>query len=196
LPSLPIFVDSPLAAAATQVYRLHPECFDEETADLLQDAPDLFGENLVRYVRTVDESKDLNRRKEPCVIIAASGMCESGRILHHLKHNIEDAANTVLIIGYQAPNTLGRRLFERQPEVRIHDKVWRLRAEVVVMNGFSCHAGRDDLLAALGPLAAHAHKVRLVHGEPDQGAALMASLLEIGFKEVAYPERGEVATWS
>src|SRR5207302_4664626 len=98
LPELPVFVDSPLALAATEVFRLHPECFDEETARLLEDDPDLFGQRHVHYVKSVEESKQLNGRRDPCVIIASSGMCESGRILHHLKHNLEDERNTVLII--------------------------------------------------------------------------------------------------
>ena len=186
---LPIYVDSPLSAEATEVFRLHPECFDEETSLLLFKDHDLFGEKLVRYTRSVAESKALNHCKDSCVIIAASGMCESGRILHHLRHQIEDERNTVLIIGYQAPETLGRRLVEKRPEVRILGAPCKLKAEVVVMNGFSGHAGRDDLLAMLTPLAGT--KLRLVHGEPDQAEALMTTLKERGFADVAYPDRGE-----
>lgn len=188
---LPIFVDSPLAANATEVFRLHPECFDEETALLLEEEPDLFGERLIRYVHSVDESKALNARKEPCVIIAASGMCEAGRILHHLKHGIEDERNTVLIIGYQAPDTLGRRLVERRPEVHIFDRRYQLQAEVVVMNGFSSHADQPDLLAFLGPLREQARQVCLVHGEIDRSEALAAGLGERGFAKVLIPDRGE-----
>ena len=194
LAPLPIYVDSPLAANATEVFRLHPECFDEETAQLLYDDPDLFGGRRVQYLRTAEESKQLNARRDPCVIIAASGMCEAGRILHHLKHNIEDARNTILIVGYQGPETLGRRLVERKPQVRIHDKQWQLRAEVVVMNGFSGHADRTGLLEALTPLAGQVKHVRLVHGEPDQAEALAQALRERGFPDVAYPQRGETVT--
>ena len=191
LPKLPVFVDSPLAVAATEVFRLHPECFDEATWDLLHRDADLFGGYLVRYVRSVEESKSLNHLKDPCMIISASGMCETGRILHHLKHNIEDPRNTILIIGYQAPETLGRRLVEKRPEVRIHDKTYAVRAEVVVMNGFSCHADRNDFSEFLGPLARQIGKTRLVHGEADQAAALIQLLQEKGFKDIAYPDRGE-----
>ncbi len=191
LPTIPIFVDSPLAVAATEVFRLHPECFDEETALVLSRDPDLFGRKLVRYTRSVQESKELNMRKEPCVVIAASGMCEMGRIVHHLKYNISDARNTVAIIGYQAPDTLGRRLVERRPEVRIHDQFIPLRAEVVVMNGFSSHADSADFRAALAPLAGQFKKTRLVHGEADQALALKATLESLGFADVAYPERGD-----
>ncbi len=190
LPPLPIYVDSPLSAAATEVFRLHPECFDEETSQLLYKDHDLFGEKLVRFIHSVAESKALNGRDDPCIIISASGMCESGRILHHLRHNIEDPRNTILIIGFQAPETLGRRLVEKRPGVRILNAVCQLKAEVVVMNGFSGHAGRDDLLAALSPLAEPKRKLRLVHGEPDQAEALLVTLKERGFVDIAYPERG------
>jgi metallo-beta-lactamase family protein len=196
LPDVPIFVDSPLAAEATEVFRLHPECFDEETALLLEDDPDLFGGRRIQYMRTVEESKRLNDLREPCVIIAASGMCEAGRILHHLRHNVEDERNAVLIVGYQAPDTLGRRLVERRPEVRIFDRVYQLKAEVVVMNGFSSHADREDLLAYFAPLVGKTSKVRLVHGEPDQAESLAKALREKEFADVAVPELGETVNFS
>lgn len=188
---VPIYVDSPLSAAATEVFRLHPECFDEETSQLLYKVDDLFGERSVTFTRTVEESKAINRRDEPCIVIAASGMCETGRILHHLKNHISNPRNTVLIIGYQAPETLGRRLVEKKPEVRILGGTWKLNAEVVVLNGFSGHAGRDDLLEMLTPLASEDTKLRLVHGEPEQAEALLATLKERGFTDCAYPDRGE-----
>lgn len=194
LKPLPIFVDSPLAAAATEVFQMHPECFDEETTHLLYKYEDLFGEKLVRYTRSVEESKSINRAQGPCIVIAASGMCESGRILHHLKHGIGDPRNTVLIIGYQAPETLGRRLVEGRPRVRILGGEYELRAEVAIMNGFSGHAGREDLLAMLTPLAAPTRKLRLVHGEPEQAEALLATLKERGFTDAEYPERGTITT--
>jgi metallo-beta-lactamase family protein len=191
LPALPVYVDSPLAANATEVFRLHPECFDEETTRLLLDDPDLFGGHMVHYVHSVEESKQLNGKEEPCVIIAASGMCETGRILHHLRHNLEDPRATVVLVGYQAPNTLGRRLEEKTPDVRIHDKFYKTRAEVVVLSGFSSHADHDQLLAALGPLVAQVRHLRLVHGEPDAAEALARDLHAAGFADVAVPMRGE-----
>jgi metallo-beta-lactamase family protein len=191
LDRIPVFVDSPLAMAATEVYRLHPECYDEETSLLLADDPNLFGHELVRYVRSVEESKALNARQEPCLVIAASGMCESGRILHHLKHNISNPKNSVLIIGYQAPETLGRRIVEKRPEVRIHDQMIPLNAEVAVLNGFSSHADRHDFEDFLGPLAGDVGKVRLVHGEADQATALAELLKQKGFRDIAYPDRGD-----
>jgi metallo-beta-lactamase family protein len=191
LPELPIYVDSPLAADATEVFRLHPECFDKETADLLLQEPDLFGRGRVHYLRTPAQSKELNGRPGPCVIVASSGMCESGRILHHLKHNIEDARCTVILVGYQAPDTLGRRLADKEREVRILDRTFKVKAEVVVLSGFSSHADHDEMLAALAPLAGQVRQVRLVHGDPDASEALAGDLWARGFADVAVPDRGE-----
>jgi metallo-beta-lactamase family protein len=190
LPDLPIYVDSPMAVRATEVFRAHPECFDDATLKLLKDHPDLFGEQRIHYIDKVHDSIALNDRRDPCVIIAASGMCEAGRILHHLKHNIEDTRSTILIVGYQAPDTLGRRLVEHRPEVRILGKMYPVKAEIVVLNGFSSHADHGDLLRMLGPLA-RTSKVRLVHGEPERAAALSEGLTGIGFTDVAVPDRGE-----
>jgi metallo-beta-lactamase family protein len=193
LPDLPIYVDSPMSVRATEVFRAHPECFNETTLRLLREHPDLFGERHVRYVEKVHESIALNDRREPCVIISASGMCEAGRVLHHLRHNVEDPRSTVLIAGYQAEGTLGRRLVEQRPEVRILGRTLSLKAEVVVLNGLSSHADHGDLLRSLGPLAGTARQVRLVHGEPERSAALAAGLSAAGFTDVAIPDRGESA---
>ena len=122
---------------------------------------------------------------------SASGMCEAGRVLHHLRHNIEDPRNTILIAGFQAPETLGRRLVERRPEVRILGQLWPVKAEVVVLNGLSSHADHADLLRDLGPLSGTAKQVRLVHGEPERAEALAQGMRSIGFAEVAIAERGE-----
>jgi metallo-beta-lactamase family protein len=187
---LPVFVDSPLAADATEVYRLHPECFNEETAQLLEEHPELFGRRRVRYTLTVEESKWLNGFKGPCIIISESGMCETGRIVHHLKHNLEDPRNTVLIVGFRAPETLGRRLVEGATEVRIHDRPYQVRAEVS-LNGISSHADHHDLLTLLSPLARRARHVRLVHGELPQAESLAQALREQGFSDVTIPQRGK-----
>jgi metallo-beta-lactamase family protein len=196
LPDVPVYVDSPMAARATEVFRAHPECFNDEALRLLREHPDLFAGRPVRYVEKVHESIALNDRREPCVIVSASGMCEAGRVLHHLRHNIEDPRNTVLIAGWQAPDTLGRRLVERRPEVRILGRTLALRAEVVVLNGLSSHADHRDLLRSLGPLAGTVQQVRLVHGEPDRAAALAEGLRAAGFTDVAIPDRGETVTLS
>ena len=157
----------------------------------MENHPDLFGRGHVRYTLSVEESKGLNALEGPCVIIAASGMCESGRIVHHLKHNVGDPRNTVLVVGFQAPETLGRRLVEGAAEVRIHDRMYPVRAEVVAMNGFSSHADHQDFLAFLGPLAQRVRHVRLVHGEQPPAEALAQALRDQGFADVAIPERGE-----
>jgi metallo-beta-lactamase family protein len=191
LPDIPVFVDSPMAVRATEVFRSHPECFDAEALALLARDPELFGGPNIHYVEKVHESIALNRHPGPCIIISASGMCEAGRVLHHLKHNLEDSRNTILIVGYQAENTLGRRLVERRPEVRILGQTLPVKAEVVVLNGLSSHADHGDLLRCLGPLAGVARQVRLVHGEPDRAAALAEALRGIGFADVGIPERGE-----
>ena len=192
LPDVQVFVDSPLASEATAVFRMHPECFDEATLELLDRDPDLFGGQRIQYVRSTEDSKKLNARPGPAVIISASGMCEAGRILHHLKHNIADPRTTVLLAGYQAPETLGRRLAEHRPEVKIFDQMIPLRAEVVMGSGFSSHAGHDDLVAYLSPLVGKAKKVCLVHGEPESSEALAVSLREKGFTDVTVPDRGDV----
>jgi metallo-beta-lactamase family protein len=193
LPQLPIFVDSPMATRATEVFQAHPECFDEETLALLAANPDLFGGKHVRYVETPLESMKLNRMPGSAVIIAASGMCEAGRILHHLKHHLPDPRNTVLIAGYQAEHTLGRRIVEKRPEVRVLGQTVPVKAEVVVLNGQSSHADHGDLLRMLGPLAGGTARVRLVHGEPDRAAALADGLKGIGFADVAIPDHGDTA---
>jgi metallo-beta-lactamase family protein len=195
LPDIPIFVDSPLAANATEIFQLHPECFDAETTHLLKHRADLFGGKHVRYLRTALESKRVNARQEPCIVIAASGMCETGRILHHLKQNVADPRATIAIIGFQAPHTLGRSLVDYREQVRIHDQWFPLKAEVVVLNGFSSHADHNDFMNYLGPLAATTKKVRLVHGEEGPAAALTKALREQGFADVEYPDRGEQVTW-
>lgn len=196
LPNLPVFVDSPMAVRATEVFQAHAECFDEPTLQLLREQPDLFGERHVRYIEKVHESIALNDLREPCIIISASGMCEAGRVLHHLKHNLEDPRSTVLIAGFQAPDTLGRRLVERWPEVRILGRTLALKAEVVVLNGLSSHADHDGLLASLSPLVGTTSQVRLVHGEPERAAALADGLHATGFADVAIPQSGEIAVVS
>jgi metallo-beta-lactamase family protein len=196
LPDLPVYVDSPMAVRATEVFRSHPECFNEQALQLLQVQPDLFGERHVRYVEKVHDSIALNERREPCVIVSASGMCEAGRILHHLKHHIEDPRSTILIVGYQAADTLGRRLVEGRPEVRILGRTFPVKAEVVVLNGLSSHADHGGLLRSLGPLVGTARHLRLVHGESERAAALAEGLRSAGFTDVAIPDRGDRVTVS
>lgn len=193
LPGVPIFVDSPMAVRATEVFRAHPECFDQETLRLLAADPDLFGGRQVRYIESVHESIALNHFADPCVIISASGMCEAGRILHHLRHNVCDPRSTILLVGFQADGTLGRRLAEGRSEVRILGGVYPVKAEVLALDGLSSHADQPEIIAALRPLAGSA-RVRLVHGEPDRAAALAEALRAAGFADVAVPAPGDTAT--
>jgi len=194
LPAVPIFVDSPLSVNATEVFRLHPECFDKETNQYIMQDEDPFGFGRLKYVRSVDESKKLNDLHEPCIIIASSGMCEAGRILHHLANNIDDPHHTILVIGYMAEHTLGRRIVERQPVVRIFGEAFQLRSEVAILNAFSAHAGQDELVGYISAVDRKAlKKIFLVHGELQQAEALSAKLSEAGFESVHIPGRGEKA---
>lgn len=191
IPSLPIYVDSPLSVRITEVFKLHPECFDEDTRAFMRRNGDPFGFDNLTYIGTVEESKALNDREGPLMIIAGSGMCEAGRILHHLRNAVEDARNTVLIIGYQAQNTLGRRIAEHQPAVRIYGIERPLEAEVVVMDAFSAHADRDDLLDFVRRCQPSLRKVLLVHGEEEQMQPLADRLSHMGIPDVHIPMLGE-----
>jgi len=192
-PHLPVFVDSPLAIDATAIYRLHPEAYDAEVFEFMSSDRhrDPFGFDMMRYTRTTRESKELNHLREPAVIISASGMAEAGRILHHLKNNIEDPKNTILIVGWQAPNTLGRRLVEKQRKVRILGEEYTLRAEVVTINGLSAHADRSELLDWSGHFRKRAAHTFTVHGEEDASFALAAGLQKQGYQDVNVPELGQ-----
>jgi metallo-beta-lactamase family protein len=192
LPRIPVYVDSPMAVKATEVFKAHPECFDAETLALLEMHPDLFGEKYVHYVERQHESVALNHQSEPCIIISASGMCEAGRVLHHLKHNIEDKRSTILIVGFQAPDTLGRRIVEKRPEVRILGRSFKINAEIVVLNGLSSHADQADILRALAPHTTTTKHIRLVHGEVERGEKLADALRQIGFADVTVPEAGDI----
>ena len=194
LPRIPIYVDSPLAVNATEIFRMHPECFDEETLAHVLQHHDPFGFNQLHYVRDVADSKRLNAKKEPCMIIAASGMCEAGRILHHLANNIEDPRNTVLIVGFQAEHTLGRKLVNRQEEVNIFGSAYKLKADVVVHDAFSAHADGNDLLRYVGQCDSNQlQKVFLVHGEYERQREFQKGLQEQGCRSVEIPERGAKA---
>lgn len=191
IPNLPIFVDSPLAVNVTEVFRLHPECYDSEAADLLIASGDPFGFARLRYVRSVEESKELNFLREPAIIISASGMAEAGRILHHLRNNISDPRNTVLLVGFQAENTLGRKILERRPEVPILGEMVPLRAQVETINGYSAHADRQGLLAWVRAVRGERlRRVFVVHGEPDASQALADGLNELGL-DAYVPQPGE-----
>jgi metallo-beta-lactamase family protein len=176
IPPVPMFVDSPLAVNVTDVFRAHPECFDKETNEYLRKGEDPFGFNRLIYIRDVNESKELNTRKGPFIVISASGMCEAGRILHHLRNNIGDSRNTVLLTGYQAENTLGRKLRDGWKSVRIFGIPEQVEAEVAVLDALSAHADAEELLDWMKPMTASLKKVFLVHGEPEQSRALAEAI--------------------
>ncbi len=191
IPNIPIFVDSPLALNVTAVHRAHPECFNQETRAYLEQGEDPFGFRRLQYVRDAAESKKLNDLHGPFVVISASGMCEQGRILHHLRNNIEDGRNTVLITGFQAADTLGRKLVEKWPEVRIFGEPMRVRAEISSLDELSGHADQHELLDWVRPLAGRLRKVFLVHGEPQQAAAFAKVLRSDFGLDVAVPTPGQ-----
>jgi metallo-beta-lactamase family protein len=184
MPAVPIFVDSPMAGDIALVYQRHAGPAAAALADELQ-AP------MVHYLRSMEESNALANRRQSCVIIAPGGMCEGGRIVRHLKNNIDDPRCTVALVGYQAPHTLGHRLLKPGPTIRIHGRTWNRWADVVELRGFTGHPDQAELLALLEPLADPNPPVRLVHGEPDAAAAFAAVLGQRGFDDVAIPGRGD-----
>jgi metallo-beta-lactamase family protein len=194
IPGIPIFVDSPLAVNVTDVFRRHPEEYDDEAARFLANGENPFGFKRLTYIRDVTESKALNSLHGPFMIISASGMCEAGRILHHLRNNIEDPRNTILITGYQAENTLGRKILEQRAEVPIFGEPMRLRAEVVSLDELSGHADQHELLEWMRPLPPSLKKVFLVHGEPGPGVTLAKLIQQEYGVEAVMPARGESFT--
>lgn len=191
IPEIPIYVDSPLSVNVTEVFRNHPECFDKRTYEkFLSQGKDPFGFGRLRYTASVEESKALNDKKGPMVIISASGMCEHGRILHHLRNNIENHRNTVLIIGYQAANTLGRRLVNGEKQVNIFGDPHNVKADIYVMDAFSAHADRSDLLEYIGRIKG-LKTIYLVHGEDKQRESFVDSLFQNGHDDVYRPILGE-----
>ncbi|MCC7117120.1 MAG: MBL fold metallo-hydrolase [Anaerolineales bacterium] len=186
--SIPVFVDSPLAVNATKVFKRHPECFDEETRKFVMEArhPALDFKDLT-YIQSVEESKALNDRTDPMVIISASGMVENGRVLHHIKNNIGNPKNTICIVSWQAPDTLGRRLADREPEVRIYGEPYQLKCEVATIGGLSGHAGQDMLIKYALNVKDTVKQVFLVHGEEKQAMTLKAKLKENRLNKVHYP---------
>lgn len=191
IPEIPVYVDSPLAGNLTEVFRSHPECFDKNVfKEFVEHGDNPFGFQSLRYTRSVEESKALNQKHGPMIIISASGMCEHGRILHHLRNNIEDDKSTVLIVGYQAEYTLGRKLVNGEKQVNIFGEPYDVRASVYVMDAFSGHADRSDLLDYISHVEG-IKKIFLVHGEQTQLEAFQHALGENGYDDVYVPKYGE-----
>ncbi|MCZ7678514.1 MAG: MBL fold metallo-hydrolase [Sandaracinaceae bacterium] len=193
LPPMPVYVDSPLTVRVTDVFKTHPDCYDAHARELLASGDSPFEFEGLRYVQAVEDSKAISASSEPAVVISASGMCESGRVLHHLRAAIGGANNTVLIVGFQAQHTLGRRLVEGRTRVRIFGVERERRAEVVVLNGFSAHGDQADLIEFCEAVRRRGQlrRVALVHGEPKSQDTLVALLEERGFTEVRAPEPGD-----
>lgn len=193
IPRIPIYVDSPLAVNVTQVFRSHPESFSKEVyEEFLHNGVNPFGFGLLRYIQDVNDSKALNAKKGPMIIISASGMMEHGRVLHHLKNNIEDPANLILVVGYQAENTLGRKILDGEKDVKIFGESYRVRAEVAVVDAFSGHADRSDLIDFISEIKG-LKQAFLVHGEESQGLTFKDILGEIRPEvDITVPRRGQI----
>ena len=176
IPDVPVFVDSPLAVSATEIFRLHPEGFNHKVYEHLFDRENPFGFENLTLIRAVKASKELNERRGTAIIIAASGMCEAGRILHHLKNGIGDPKNTVLFVGYCAENTLGRKIREGEKEVPILGDRYPVRAQIEKIDSFSGHADHSELLGYFTRMTGPKHHVFLVHGEPNGSQALKEAL--------------------
>ncbi|HXV69520.1 MAG TPA: MBL fold metallo-hydrolase [Nitrospira sp.] len=173
---IPIYIDSPLAGRATAVFRRHPDCYDEETFKTFSAEGDPFASRYIHFISTPEDSKRLNSMRGPCVIISSSGMCEGGRIVHHLKHAIQDEANVIVFVGFQAEHTLGRKLVEGWDVVPIFGIPTPRRAQVVKFNGLSAHADRNDLLAYVRAIHPLPGKIFVVHGEEKQALSLGAAI--------------------
>ena len=176
-----------------EAFRMHPECYDDETNAMMRAGPDgnAFGFNYLTYVRSVEQSKGLNDLQGPAVIISASGMAENGRVLHHLRNTIEDRKNMVLFVSYQAESTLGRRILDGAHHVRILGDEFAVRAEVRHIEAFSGHADRNDLLNWVKPQAGRLRGLFVVHGEEQSSLALADGLRELGVKNVQVPTKGQ-----
>jgi len=184
LPCYPVYVDSPMAVSATEIFRIHPECFNKEVYDFLFSRSDPFGFEQLHMVRTISESQKLNQLREKAIIISASGMCEAGRILHHLKNGIGRDNNTILFVGYCAHNTLGRRIMDGAMEVRILGDLYPVRARVRSLDSFSGHADHDELIRYFRQTGGSKRKLWLVHGEKSCSSAMKAALLPLHDGEI------------
>lgn len=188
---LPVFVDSPLAMDATEIYRMHPDIFDQETLAFMEKNEDPFGFRQLTYTRDVDASKAINDLYGPAVIIASNGMVEAGRVLHHVKNNIGDRKNTILFVGYQAENTLGRRILDGAKRVRILGDEYSVRARIARVDGLSGHADRNGLLEWVRPIADELKGVFVVHAEEQAAEALVEGLRGLGIRNAIAPRYGE-----
>ncbi len=178
IPRFPIYVDSPLAINITEIFKKHPDCFDKETFSTFSASDNPFGFRNLTYTYTTADSIALNNKPGPMMIISAAGMCEGGRIRHHLKNSLENPNNMILITGFMAKNTLGRKIVDQEPMIKIFDNMYRLRAEVVVINALSAHADSVDLMNYVSRVGDRLKKVFIVHGEETQSAVFQGRIKE------------------
>ena len=192
LPRIPVYVDSPLAVNATDIFTMHPECFDDAILDYMSKDPNPFGFNGLKYVRSVEQSKAINGMKGPAIIISASGMMSAGRVKHHLANNIEDRRNTILVVGYCSPGTLGGRIRNGADEVRIYGTHYKVNAEVKVLDSFSAHGDQQEMLDYLDNLNRHKlKKIFLVHGDVHRQELFETALKDNKFQQVEIPHLGQ-----
>lgn len=195
LPRIPVYIDSPLSVKATLVMRKHEEEFNPEILDYIKRDGDAFGFENLNYITKVDDSKAINDSKEPCIIISSSGMAEAGRIKHHIKNNCENANNTILIVGYCSPSSLGYQIKIKAPELRIFGDTFKLNANVEVMDSFSAHADYAEMISYLSCQdTSQVKKLFLVHGEIDRQTAFKARLEKVGFSNIEIPQHKESFT--
>jgi metallo-beta-lactamase family protein len=187
LPSVPVYVDSPLAVNASNIFRRHEECFDEEMKHQVHTGHPALEFRLLTYINSLEESKELNSRTDPMIIISASGMAEAGRIVYHIRWGIENSRNTIMIVSWQSPETLGRKLADREKNVKIMGETYRCRAEIATIGGLSAHAGQDLLIEYAAGLKHSTKSIFLVHGEDKGVLPLMEKLKENRTKHVHYP---------
>jgi len=193
IPVVPIYVDSPMASNATSVFRVHPECYDDSVNEaFLKHHKNPFGFSSLTFTTSVEDSKELNKKEGPMIIISADGMCEAGRILYHLANEISNPKNTIMLVGYMAEDTLGRRIFEGQKEVKILGDMYKVEARVERCNGFSAHADYNEMIEWLNEIdTSRLKKIFLIHGEKDQQEGFKQHLAEAGFPnvEIVVPEK-------
>lgn len=193
LENIPVYVDSPLAMNATEIFIIHPECFDEEIHEYMRTDENPFGWNNMNYVRDANQSKRLNASDEPCIIISASGMANAGRVKHHIFHQIDKSENTILIVGYCAVGTLGQKLVDKPETIKIFGEEKKVRATIEVMSSMSAHADQPELLQFISNQeTTRLKKIFLVHGEPKRQEALKTTLLSKQFNAVEIPELGAI----
>ena len=194
LDRIPVYVDSPLSTNATEIYRNHTECFDEEISAHLQSDPNPFGFNNLQYITEVEESKNLNMMEGPAIIISASGMAEAGRVIHHISNNIENENNTILMVGYCAKGTLGARIRNGEKEIKLFGEMKQVKARVELMDSFSAHGDQKEMLDFLDNLDRKSlQKIYLVRGDYEEGQMPFKKCLEDkGFEKVLIPEKGEI----